>query len=77
MKGLLFAVLFCAVSLIFAETFVTFLVAFSLIEAHEFDEAHSLTMLFLMAIYMGFAPSFQTDFKMPGKKSTKKDDPKQ
>ncbi len=63
MRGLLFAVLFCAVSLLFAEALATILVNFSVIQPHEFDEVHGLIMFILLAIYMGFAPSFPNDFK--------------
>ena len=63
MRGLLFAVIFCAVSLLFAELLATVLVDFSIIEPHEFDEAHGLIMFVLLAVYMGFAPRFQKDFK--------------
>lgn len=63
MRGLLFAVLFCAVSLLFAEALATILVNFSVIQPHEFDEVHGLIMFLMLAIYMGFGPSFPKDFK--------------
>jgi hypothetical protein len=63
MRGLFFAVFFCAVSLLFAETLATILVDFSFIQPHEFDEAHGLIMLILLALYMGYAPTFPKDFK--------------
>lgn len=63
MRGLLFAVFFCAVSLLFAEALATILVDFSIIQPHEFDEVHGLIMFALLAVYMGFAPSFPKDFK--------------
>ncbi len=63
MRGLLFAVLFCAISLLFAEALATILVNFSIIQPHEFDEAHGLIMFAMLALYMGFAPSFPKDFQ--------------
>jgi hypothetical protein len=63
MRGLLFAVLFCAASLLFAEALATLLVQLSFIRPHEFDEAHSLIMFIMLAIYMGFGPTFAKDFK--------------
>jgi hypothetical protein len=33
------------------------------IRPHEFDEAHSLIMFIMLAIYMGFGPTFAKDFK--------------
>ncbi len=63
MRGLLFAVLFCAVSLLFAEALSTVLVDLSVIKPHEFDEAHGVIMFVMLGIYMGFAPSFPKDFK--------------
>jgi hypothetical protein len=63
MRGLLFAVFFCAVSLLFAEALTTLLVDLGLIQYHEFDEAHGLIMLFMLALYMGFAPTFPKDFR--------------
>ena len=50
MRGLLFAVLFCAVSLAFAEAMVTILVNFSIIQPHEFDEVHGVIMFILLAV---------------------------
>lgn len=61
MRGLLFSVLFCAVSLLFAEALATILVNFSVIQPHEFDEVHSLIMFVMLAVYMGFAPTFLKD----------------
>lgn len=61
MRGLLFAVLFCAVSLLFAEALATLLVRLSLIEPREFEEVHGLIMFVLLAVYMGFAPNFPKD----------------
>ena len=63
MRGLLFAVLFCTASLLLAETLAALLVQLSLIRPHEFDEVHGLIMFVMLAIYMGFAPSFPKDFK--------------
>lgn len=63
MRGLLFAVLFCAVSLLFAEALTTLLVNFSVIDPHEFEEVHGLIMFVLLALYMGYAPSFPKDFQ--------------
>lgn len=63
MRGLLFAVLFCALSLILAETVATLLVKLELIHPHEHDEAHGLTMLFMLALYLGYAPRFPKDFQ--------------
>lgn len=62
MRGLLFSVLFCAVSLLFAEALATILVNFSVIQPHEFDEVHSLIMFAMLAVYMGFGPIFPKDF---------------
>ena len=65
MRGLLFSVLFCAVSLLFAEALATLLVNFSLIQPHEFDEVHSLIMFVMLAVYMGFGPTFAKDHHEP------------
>lgn len=67
-RGLLFSILFCAVSLLFAEALATILVNLSIIETHEFDEVHGLIMFFLLALYMGFAPTFPKDFEHHQKK---------
>ncbi len=63
MRGLLFAVFFCAISLIFAELLATLLVTFELILPHEHDEAHGLIMLVMLALYMGYAPRFPKDWE--------------
>ncbi|MCW8918293.1 MAG: hypothetical protein OQL08_05710 [Gammaproteobacteria bacterium] len=63
MRGLLFAVLFCAVSLLFAETLATILVDLAIIQQHEFDEVHSLIMFIMLALYLGFGPTFSKDFR--------------
>ncbi len=75
MRGLLFAVVFCAVSLLFAETLTSLLVNFSVIEPHEFEEVHGLIMFFLLAVYMGYAPTFPQDHqrKDDGDKNSKDD----
>ena len=74
MRGLIFAVFFCAVSLLFAEALATILVNFSIIDAHEFDEAHGLIMFILLAVYMGFAPTFPKDFEHHHKSNHDHDD---
>lgn len=63
MRGLLFAILFCALSLLFAEAFTTLLTKLSLIHPNEFDDAHNLIMSIMVVIYMVFAPTFTKDFK--------------
>lgn len=68
MRGLLFSILFCAASLLFAESLATLLVKLSIIEIHDFDEVHDLIMLILLALYMGYAPSFPKDFEHHHKK---------
>ncbi len=62
MRGLLFAVLFCAISLLFAEALTTLLVSLAVIQSHEFDEMHGLIMLVMLAVYMWIAPHFPKDF---------------
>jgi hypothetical protein len=63
MRGLVFAIFFCAVSLLFAEALTTALVNYSVIQSHEFDEVHGLIMLILLVVYMSFAPTFPKDFE--------------
>ncbi len=68
MRGLLFSIVACAVSLLFAESLATVLVKLSIIEIDDFDEAHGLIMIILLALYMGYAPFFPKDFENHHKK---------
>ncbi len=63
MRGLLFAVVFCALSLLIAEAVATLLLSLELIHPHEHDEAHGLIMLIMLALYLGYAPRFPKDFE--------------
>jgi heme/copper-type cytochrome/quinol oxidase subunit 2 len=58
MRGLLFAVFFCAVSLLFAEALTTFLIRLSFVHLNEFDDIHSLIMIIMLVVYMVVAPIF-------------------
>jgi uncharacterized membrane protein YecN with MAPEG domain len=72
MRGLLFAIFFCGVSLLFARVLTTLLIQLSLIHPHEFDVAHNLIMTIMLVIYMVIAPIFPKDFKHHNNKNDKK-----
>jgi len=63
MRGLLFAVFFCAASLLFAEVLTTFLIRLSFVHLNEFDDIHSLIMIIMLVAYMIVAPIFIKDSK--------------
>ena len=71
MRGLLFAILFCAVSLLFAEALATLLIQLALIRPSEFDVAHNLIMTIMLVVYMLVAPTFSKDFKHHNDKDDK------
>lgn len=71
MRGLLFAILFCAVSLLFAEVLATLLIQLALIRPSEFDIAHNLIMTVMLVVYMLVAPTFRKDFKHHNDKDDK------
>jgi len=63
MRGLLFAIFFCAASLLFTEVLTTFLIRLSLVRPNEFDNIHNLIMIIMLVIYMVVAPMINKDFK--------------
>jgi hypothetical protein len=56
MRGLLFAVFFCGVSLLFAEVLATFLIRLSFVRPNQFDDIHSLIMIIMLAVYLVVSP---------------------
>jgi heme/copper-type cytochrome/quinol oxidase subunit 3 len=56
MRGLLFAVFFCGVSLLFAEVLATFLVRLSFVRPNQFDDIHNLMMIIMLVIYLVVSP---------------------
>lgn len=58
MRGLLFAILFCAFSIALAEAVVSLLVRFMLIRPIEHDDAFVMIMLFMLVCYFFVAPKF-------------------
>jgi len=57
MRGLLFAILFCGLSLLFARVLTNLLIQLSFIHTHEFDLAHNLIMTIMLVIYLALAPT--------------------
>ena len=57
MRGLLFAILFCGVSLLFARVLTNLLIQLSFIHLHEFDLAHNLIMTIMLIVYLALAPT--------------------
>ena len=72
MRGLVFAILFCAVSLLFAEALATLLIQLALIHPSEFGVAHNLIMTIMLVVYMLVAPTFSKDIKHHNDKDDKK-----
>lgn len=58
MRGLLFAILFCGVSLLFARVLTNLLIQLSFIHTDEFDLAHNLIMTIMLIVYLALAPTF-------------------
>jgi hypothetical protein len=58
MRGLIFAVFFCGISLLFAEVLATFLIRLSFVRPNQFDDIHSLIMIIMLVVYMVVAPIF-------------------
>jgi hypothetical protein len=56
MRGLLFAIVFCAFSLLLAEGIAFVLIHLEFIRPDEHDVVHSVIMLVMLACYLAFSP---------------------
>jgi heme/copper-type cytochrome/quinol oxidase subunit 2 len=72
MRGLLFAIFFCAVSLLFARVLTNLLIQLSFIHSHEFDLAHNLIMTIMLIVYLALAPTFSKNAKHHGNENDRK-----
>lgn len=56
MRGLVFAILFCGLSLLFADRATTLLIRYDIIGRQQYDNAHTVIMVIFLVCYFGFAP---------------------
>lgn len=67
MRWLLFAIIFCAFSLLFAEVFSSLLVSFKIINAFDQDTAHTIIMLVMLIVFIYLLPRFN---EIPNKQNS-------
>jgi len=65
MRGLLFAIIFCAFSLLLAEGVTSVFIRLEFINANEHDFIHSMIMLVMLACYIAVAPIFNRGISTP------------